>query len=182
MEACRAQSCLGRAQVGNAGARPCPRSIRRCCRVARRRASGRGTRNLDRRGYGARVEQHVFRARRGQRGRRTRLNSGGTASAARPAALARRRRRRPRCDRGAAAGGAVETAVVSAVGAGARREDGKNIGVTTMTSAISASARRVRLSMQVGSQSLGNRVVAARTERMAPGDPTHASQLPRSAP
>jgi hypothetical protein len=39
--------------------------------------------------------------------------------------------------------------VVSSLGAAGRREDAKNRGVTTITSAINTSARMVRLSMQV---------------------------------
>src|SRR5581483_11547169 len=42
----------------------------------------------------------------------------------------------------------VATAALSACGACGRRDDGKSIGVTMMTIAISTSARTVRLSMQ----------------------------------
>lgn len=55
---------------------------------------------------------------------------------------------------GALVAGFVETAltvwVLSALCVVARRDDGKNLGVMTMTSAIKTSARMVRLSMQVG--------------------------------
>ena len=44
--------------------------------------------------------------------------------------------------------GAVAEAALSVFGATLRRDDGKTIGVTTMTSAINTSASTVRLSMQ----------------------------------
>lgn len=72
----------------------------------------------------------------------------------------------------AALSAAATAAVLSLRVAAARRDDGNSNGVTTMTSAINTSAVIVRLSMQAGdlANSLGDRVVSARTERMAARD------------
>lgn len=75
--------------------------------------------------------------------------------------------------------GGVETPVVSvAPGTGvgtaddesvgvSRLDDGKIIGVTTITSAVRMSARKKRLSIRKEPEELRNRIVAARSERVA---------------